>query len=103
MSNIFGAKLRSVREEKNIPQRLIANALEIDTATYCKIEKGDRRVKREQMSILADFFDIDEKELTRLWSADKIYEILSTEDDASEILNIVCDNIIHYKSKSVEV
>jgi hypothetical protein len=37
--------------------------LEIDTATYCKIEKGDRRAKREQVKILADLLEVDSKEL----------------------------------------
>ena len=41
MSIIFGNKIRTLREEKQIPQRQLAAALEIDTATYCKIEKGD--------------------------------------------------------------
>ena len=41
MSTIFGNKIRTLREEKQIPQRQLAAALKIDTATYSKIEKGD--------------------------------------------------------------
>ncbi len=33
MSTIFGNKVRILREEKQIPQREIADALKIDTAT----------------------------------------------------------------------
>ncbi len=43
MSTIFGNRIKTLREEKQIPQRQLASVLEIDTATYCKIEKGDRR------------------------------------------------------------
>jgi len=43
MSTIFGDRIKTLREEKQIPQRQLASVLEIDTATYCKIEKGDRR------------------------------------------------------------
>ena len=43
MSTIFGNKLKILREKKQIPQRQLASLLEIDSATYCKIEKGDRR------------------------------------------------------------
>lgn len=61
MSIIFGNKIRILREEKQIPQRQLAAALEIDTATYCKIEKGDRKAKREQVKILADILDVSRK------------------------------------------
>ena len=59
MSTIFGNKIKTLREEKQIPQRQLASVLEIDTATYCKIEKGDRRAKREQVLLLADFLKTD--------------------------------------------
>ena len=34
MSTIFGNRIKTIREEKQIPQRQLASALEIDTATY---------------------------------------------------------------------
>jgi transcriptional regulator with XRE-family HTH domain len=72
MSSLFGNKIRILREKKQIPQRQLAAVLEIDTATYCKIEKGDRRAKREQVTALADLLEVDSRELMRLWSADKV-------------------------------
>jgi transcriptional regulator with XRE-family HTH domain len=75
MSTIFGNKIRTLREEKQIPQRQLAAALEIDTATYCKIEKGDRRAKREQVTTLADLLEVDPKELILLWSAAHLSKI----------------------------
>ena len=83
MSTIFGNKIKTLREEKQIPQRQLASVLEIDTATYCKIEKGDRRAKREQVLLLADFLKTDSKILLRLWSADKVYDIIAEEDVAT--------------------
>jgi transcriptional regulator with XRE-family HTH domain len=103
MSTIFGNKIRTLREEKQIPQRQLAAALEIDTATYCKIEKGDRRAKREQVTILADLLEVDTKELICLWSADKVYDIIADEQEATQILNIVAESIVQYKSKSAKV
>lgn len=99
MSNIFGRKLRTLREEKRIPQRQLASLLEIDTATYCKIEKGDRRAKREQVIIISTFLQSNSKELLRLWSADRVYEIIENEDEATKILNIVAESIVGYQSK----
>jgi transcriptional regulator with XRE-family HTH domain len=103
MSTIFGNKIRALREEKQIPQRQLAAALEIDTATYCKIEKGDRRAKREQVTILADLLEVDSKELIRLWSADKVYDIIAEEEEATQILNVVAESIVQYKRKSAKV
>ena len=103
MSTIFGDKIRMLREEKQIPQRQLAAALEIDTATYCKIEKGDRRAKREQVTILADLLEVNSIDLLRLWSADKVYEIIAEEEGATQILNIVADSIEEYKQKTAKI
>ena len=103
MSTIFGNKIRTLREEKQIPQRQLAAALEIDTATYCKIEQGDRRAKREQVNVLADLLEVDSKELIRLWSADKVYDIIAEEEEATQILNVVAESIVQYKRKSAKV
>lgn len=107
MSTIFGNKIRTLREEKQIPQRQLSAALEIDTATYFKIEKGDRRAKREQVTKLADLLEVDSKELIRLWSADKVYDIISEEEEeeeeATQILNVVAESIVQYKRKSAKV
>jgi transcriptional regulator with XRE-family HTH domain len=103
MSTILGNKIRTLREEKQIPQRQLAAELEIDTATYCKIEKGDRRAKREQVTILADLLQVDTKELIRLWSADKVYDIIAEEEEATQILNVVAESIVQYKRKSAKV
>ncbi|MCU0468801.1 MAG: helix-turn-helix domain-containing protein [Arcicella sp.] len=103
MSNIFGNKLRTLREEKQIPQRQLASVLEIDTATYCKIEKGDRRAKREQVMTLSETLKTGFKELLQLWSADKVYEIIENEDDATQILNVVAESIVNYQTKTAKV
>lgn len=97
MSSIFGSKLRMLREQKHIPQRQLASILEIDTATYCKIEKGDRQAKREQVIVLANLLQADAKELLRLWSADKVYNIIAEEDEAAQILSVVAENIAIYQ------
>lgn len=103
MSTIFGSKIKILREKKQIPQRQLAAALEIDTATYCKIEKGDRRAKREQVTILADLLEVDSKDLIRLWSADKVYNIIAEEEEATQILNVVAESIVQYKRKSAKI
>ena len=103
MSTIFGNRIKTIREEKQIPQRQLASALEIDTATYCKIEKGDRRAKREQITVLANLLEVESKDLLRLWSADKVYEIIAEEEEATEILSVVAESIEEYKQKTAKI
>jgi len=103
MSTIFGNKIRILREEKQIPQRELAATLKIDTATYCKIEKGDRRAKREQVTVLADLLEVESKYLLRLWSADKVYEIIAEEEEATQILSVVAESIVEYKLKTAKI
>ena len=103
MSTILGNRIKTLREEKQIPQRQLAAALEIDTATYCKIEKGDRRAKREQVNVLAELLEVDSKELIRLWSADKVYDIIAEEEEATQILNVVAESIVEYKRKTAKI
>ena len=86
---MFIARIRQLREERQMPQRQFAAALEIDTATYCKIEKGERRVKREQVLIIAELLNADEKELLTLWLADQIVEVVRIEKELSnKVLDI---------------
>jgi len=46
---------------------------------FSKIERGDRRAKREQVIKLAEYLHQDEKEMLTLWLADKI--IAAVEDE----------------------
>ena len=73
-----------------MPQRKVAAALDIDTATYCKIEKGNYSPKRELVIELASILNTDEKELLTLWLADQIKEITEPEKDiANDAMEIV--------------
>jgi transcriptional regulator with XRE-family HTH domain len=102
MSTMFGVKLKTLRAEKQIPQRKLASILGIDTATYCKIEKGSRLAKRSQVIILAKSLQTDSKEFIRLWSADKVYKILAEEDEATQILNVVAESLVSSKRKKTK-
>jgi transcriptional regulator with XRE-family HTH domain len=93
---MFSNKIKELRELKQIPQRKIAAELDIDTATYCKIEKGDRRAKRNQIQILAKILKCKEEMLMKMWLADQVYEVVKNENDAFEVLNIVQENISTY-------
>ena len=52
---MFAEKIRQIREDKQLLQRQVSAFLDIDNALYCKIERGDRKAKREQVIKLAHF------------------------------------------------
>jgi len=79
--NIFGKKIKELREEHGLFQRHLCVALEIDTPMYSKIERGERKAKRSQIPIMAKVFGVDEKELLTVWLADKVLDVLENEDD----------------------
>lgn len=93
---MFSERIKELRIQNQIPQRRLAAALNIDTATYCKIEKGERKAKREQVEIIAQLLNADKNELVTLWLADKVYDVVGDETNAQEILNVVNENIVRY-------
>lgn len=77
---LFGNKIRALRDEQGVLQRQLAAYLEIYTPMFSKIERGDRRAKRSQVIMLAEYFHVVEKEMLTLWLADKILDALEGED-----------------------
>jgi transcriptional regulator with XRE-family HTH domain len=62
-SREFGALISAQRKLKNLPLRKVAAALDIDTSTLSKIEKGDRPANSKMIPIVAELFGLDFKEL----------------------------------------
>ena len=53
---------------------------------FSKIERGDRRAKREQVIKLAQYLHQDEKDMLTLWLADKFIDVVKDEQER-EICN----------------
>lgn len=91
---LFAEKIKELRIKKQMPQRQLAAVLDIDTATYCKIEKGERKAKKEQVVILSQIFNIEKNDLLTLWLADKVTDVVSGEHIvASEALSMAAENL----------
>lgn len=93
---MFSERIKELRIQNQMPQRQLAAALDIDTATYCKIERGERKARREQVEVIAYVLNADKKELIKLWLADKVYEVVSGESNVQDILNVVNEKILNY-------
>jgi DNA-binding XRE family transcriptional regulator len=90
---LFTERINQSRERCQVPQRVLAAALEIDTATYCKIEKGERKTKREQVFIIAKLLKADKDELLSLWLAEQVYSVVKDDEHAGKALNIVAKKL----------
>ena len=88
---LLADKLKQLREEAKQPQRRVAAALDIDTATYCKIEKGEHLPSKEQVIQLSDFFKNDNEEMIKLWIADRLIDVAKDEDMANEAILLAQD------------
>ena len=81
---LFSEKIRQLREEKNIYQKEIASALSIDKPMYCRIERGERRAKREQIPIIAKILQTNPEELLTLWLADQVTAVVEDDKEISD-------------------
>lgn len=91
---LFAERIKELRIQRKMPQRQIAATLDIDTATYCKIERGERKAKKEQVAILSRMFNVDSTELLALWLADKVTDVISEEQRvAIAALSMAAENL----------
>lgn len=97
---LLADKLKQLREEAKQPQRRVAAALDIDTATYCKIEKGKYLPSKEQVVQLSDFFKYDSEEMIKLWLADRLIDVAKDEDMAGEAI-LLAQNMLNTTTQEV--
>lgn len=91
--NRLGSKLRELRETQGLLLRQVAANLETDTAHISKMERGERRAKREQIAILATMLNANTDELLLLWLADQVYELVKNEKVAKKSLEMVMNEL----------
>lgn len=91
---MFTEQIKQLREQQQLPQRKLAEALDIDSATYCKIEKGERKAKKEQVLIIARILKANKEDLLSLWLADQVTAVVADEKKIAEkVLSIAKENI----------
>lgn len=85
---IIGQQLRNLRESKGFLLRQVAAELEVDTAYISKMERGEKNIKKEFIIRLASLYEFNEDDLISLWLADKVYDILKSENNPLDALKI---------------
>lgn len=94
---LFAERIKQLREDSKLPQKEVAELLGIDIPMYSRIERGQRKAKKEYISVFSNFYKVNEEELTQLWLADKVYDVIADENTAPEVLNLVAENLGEYK------
>lgn len=99
MANQFGVRIRQLREQQNLLLRQVAPLLKMDTPMLSKIERGERPVKKEQITVLSEVLKADKNELLTLWLADQIYDVVKDEKLANEAMQ-VAEKTINLKKRN---
>lgn len=89
----FGNRIKELRESQGLLQRQISAHLEIDTPMFSKIERGERRAKREQVLTMAKVFKTNKEELLTLWLADQVLDLVIDENQALQALKLATKDI----------
>jgi transcriptional regulator with XRE-family HTH domain len=97
--NHFGNLIRAKREEKKLLLRHLAAKLDIDTAYLSKMERGERRPRREQVIQLIEIFSLDHDTTMALWLADQVYDLVADEKQADRALKLA-EKEITYRKKN---
>lgn len=93
--NYLGSKLRELREDKGLLLRQLAAEMDIDTALLSKIERGDRRANKEQVEKASNVLSFGLDDLTVLWLADRINDVIQDEPMATQALKMINKTIKH--------
>lgn len=97
--NKFGDIIRNKREEKGMLLRQLAAMIDVDTAILSKVERGERKARKEQVIKIAKALDLDEKELMIEYLSEIIaYEIID-EDSAMDVLKVAEDKVKYFRRK----
>ncbi len=91
----IGSLIRKLRMERGYPLRKVAAYLDIDQAILSKIERGLRKIKKEQVIKLAEFFNYDEKELLLAYLSDRIIFEIGEDELAREALKVAEEKLAY--------
>lgn len=93
MANLFSEKIKQLREANHLLQRQVASQMEIDTPMLSKIERGERKAKKEQVLLLAKLYKADMEELLTLWLAEQVMDIIEGNEQAHKAIELVSKQI----------
>ena len=98
----LGNIIRKLREDKELPLRIVAAFLDIDQAILSKMERGQRKPTREQVVKLAAYFKVKENDLLVAWLSDKLVYEVEDEDMALQALQMAEERVAYAAFKKID-
>ena len=98
----FGEYIRTLRLEKNVPLRVVAAAVEIDSTLLSRFELGDRFPTDEQIKRFADYFQQPVEEFSAQVIADRILSSYGHDAVMLKAADIVKERIAAYTAHKDE-
>lgn len=96
--NKVGEIIRKKREDKGMLLRQLAALVDIDQAIVSKIERGERKARKEQILKIAEVLELNENKLLIEYYSDNIaYEIVN-ENIAKEVLRAAEKKVEYLRS-----
>ena len=99
MANQFGERIKQLREHNRLLQRQVASQLDMDTPMLSKIERGERKAKKEQVAHFARLLRTSGDELLTLWLADQLMEVVEGEALALKAIQVAEEEVKYYTKK----
>ncbi|MCE2734583.1 MAG: helix-turn-helix domain-containing protein [Flammeovirgaceae bacterium] len=94
----FGEQLRQLRETANLTLKEVAANIEIDPSLLAKVERNQRQPTKQLIKYIANFFEVNEKQLLEEFLSDQIaYKIIEEEADLS-ILKVAEKKVAYIKT-----
>ena len=88
MSQMIHDKIRKIRDYKGFTQDYMAEKLSLSQKAYSKIERGERKATREQITKLADILELDKESLLIQYLSEKILYEIQDEDLGIQALKV---------------
>ena len=100
LERTFGETIKKLREEKKLPLRTVAEALEIDTSMLGKIEKNNRKPTKPFIEKISKYFNVSDRDLIIAFLSDEVvYQVLSDEDYANEVLKVAEEKVEYIRNQ----
>jgi transcriptional regulator with XRE-family HTH domain len=85
----LSAWLRKLREQRQVPLRVVAAAVDIDSTLLSKLEIGDRLPTEAQAGALARYYEVSAEEMRRRVLAARIIHDYGSDPALPEALSLV--------------
>ncbi len=94
----FGEHLRTLREEAGLTLKFVSQQFSIDTSLLAKIERNERQPTKQIIRQIADFYEVNEKELQNQFLSDQIANKILDEDADISILKVAEEKVKYFKT-----